>query len=135
MKRIYQGALGEVVGRCILTKKVFNFTGHKLEPLSQNLYEKFDSRSGDVYFDFKLWSGAYDPSYQSKIKNIRKKMYVCRARKVVFVSIFKPNDMDKPYLDGLNDPILVLPYLYDIEKNEWNREGIHKLYELITNAL
>lgn len=135
LKRIYQGALGEVVGRCILTKKVFNFTGHKLEPLSQNLYEKFDSRSGDVYFDFKLWSGAYDPSYQSKIKNIRKKMYVCRARKVVFVSIFKPNDMDKPYLDGLNDPILVLPYLYDIEKNEWNREGIHKLYELITNAL
>lgn len=135
LKSIYQGALGEVVGRCILTKKIFNFTGHNLEQLPQNLYEKFDSRSGDIYFDFKLWSGTYDPPYQSKIKNIRKKMYVCRTRKVVFVNILKPKDMDKPYLEGLNDPILVLPYLYDIEKSEWNKEGIHKLYEIITGIL
>jgi hypothetical protein len=135
LKRIYQGALGEVVGRCILTKKIFNFTGHKLEQLPQNLYEKFDSRSEDIYFDFKLWSGAYDPPYQSRIKSIRKKMYACRARKVVFVSILKPKEMDKPYLEGLNDPIFVLPYLYDIEKNEWNKEGIHKLYEIVSNTL
>ena len=135
LKRIYQGALGEVVGRCILTKKIFNFTGRKLEQLPQDLYEKFDSRSEDIYFDFKLWSGAYDPSYRSKIENIRKKMYVCRARKVVFVSIFKPQGMDKPYLDGLKDPIFVLPYLYDTEKKEWNKEGIRKLYEIIANAL
>ena len=57
LKRIYQGALGEVAGRCILTRKIFNFTDYKLEPLSQNIYEKFDNKSNDVYFDFKLWMG------------------------------------------------------------------------------
>lgn len=133
LKRIYQGALGEVVGRCILTRKIFNFTGHKFEQLPQDLYEKFDSKSGDIYFDFKLWSGTYDPSYQTKIKSIRKKMYECRARKVVFINIFKSNGMDKPYLDGLSDPILVLPYLYDIENGRWNKEGIHKLYQILTD--
>lgn len=135
LKRIYQGALGEVVGRCILTKKIFNFTGHKLEQLPQDLYEKFDNRSEDIYFDFKLWSGAHDPTHQSQIKRIRSKMYACRARKVVFVSILKPKGMDKPYLEGLNDPIFVLPYLFDTEKGEWNRVGIHRLYEVITNTL
>lgn len=132
-KRIYQGALGEVVGRHILQKKVFNFTEHELEQLPQVLYEKFDSRSGDIYFDFKLWSGAYDPSYQSKIENIRKKMYVCRARKVVFVSILKPKNIDKPYLDSVSDPVFVLPYLFDTEKSEWNVTGIYRLYEIINS--
>lgn len=132
LKRIYQGALGEVVGRCILTKEIFNFTRYKLEPLPQHLYEKFDSRSEDIYFDFKLWSGTHDPTYQSQINKIRNKMYACRARKVIFVSILKPQGMDKPYLDGLQDPIFILPYLFDTEKGEWNKEGIHKLYETIT---
>ncbi len=132
LKRIYQGALGEVAGRCILTRKIFNFTDYKLEPLSQNIYEKFDNKSNDVYFDFKLWMGKFDPSYKSQIKKIRKKMYECKARKVVFVNILKPDDMDvKPYLEGLKDPILVLPYLYDIIKREWNKEGIRKLYEVL----
>lgn len=132
LKRIYQGALGEVVGRCILTKKIFSFTGQSFEALGQSLYEKFDSRCKDVYFDFKLWGGTYDPTYQSKIANIRKKMYECSARKVVFVSIFNPDYVaDKPYLEGLTDPILVLPYLYDIKKRTWNKKGIYKLYEVL----
>ena len=51
---------------------------------------------------------------------------------MVFVNILKPDDMDvKPYLEGLKDPILVLPYLYDIIKREWNKEGIRKLYEVL----
>ncbi|MDE6200825.1 MAG: hypothetical protein K2M47_02940 [Clostridiales bacterium] len=131
LKRIYQGALGEVVGRCILTKKLFRYIDKKFELLDIAKYEKFDSKSDDVYFDFKLWSGKYDPSYKSKIKNIRNKMYSCKARKVVFVNIFNNGMELRPVIETLEDPILILPYLYDLKEKTWNGDGIRRLYEIM----
>lgn len=131
LKRIYQGALGEVVGRCILTKKLFRYIDKKFESLDIAEYEKFDSKSDDVYFDFKLWSGKSDPTYKSKIKHIRDKMYSCRSREIVFVNIFNNGNEVMPYRESMGDPILILPYLYDLNKKEWNGVGIRRLYEIM----
>ena len=130
LNRIYRGALGEVVGRFLLTNNLFKFLDIKFETLPTNIYEKFDNKYDDIFFDFKLWSGDRNPSHEKEIGRIRKKMYECRARKVIFINILKPQKIKtKPYLDELSDPILVIPYLYDDEKNEWNKEGIQKLFE------
>lgn len=130
LNRIYRGALGEVVGRFLLTKNILKFLDLEFESLPPNIYEKFDNKCEDVFFDFKLWSGDRNPAFEQEITKIRKKMYACQARKVIYVNILKSSTREtKTYLDALNDPILVIPYLYDDERKEWNREGIHRLFE------
>ncbi|MDE6597779.1 MAG: hypothetical protein K2K60_03985, partial [Clostridia bacterium] len=128
---IYQGALGEVVGRFVLKYKMMDLLDLKFQDLPEQIYEKFDNRIEDIYFDFKNWSGEFNPDYKSEIKNIRRKMKKVEGRKLIVVNILKPNFAVKPYLENFSGAILVLPYLYDIHKKEWNFEGLKKLYEIL----
>lgn len=131
LKRIYQGALGEVVGREILNTKILKLLKVEFEKLSIKEYEKFDDKIKDIYFDFKLWSGKYDPLYKASIESIEKKMQKCHAHKVVYVSILKPSYMQKPILESLEYPVWVLPYLYDIDNKCWNKEGMVQILGIL----
>ncbi len=131
LKSIYQGALGEVVGRCIIEKKLLEILGLRFENLPIKSYEKFDNKIKDIYFDFKNWNGSFTPTLSSKISNIRRKMKLTQADKLVVVNVLKPNFEVKPYLVTIDGAILMLPYLYDIQKREWNYEGLKKLYSVL----
>ncbi len=131
LKSIYQGALGEVVGRYIIETKMLNMLKLRFAKLPIEVYEKFDNRIKNVYFDFKNWDGSYDPNLSSKISYIRHKMKLTQADKLVVVNILKPKYDVKPYNDTIDGAILVLPYLYDLERKEWNYEGLKKLYDIL----
>ena len=133
LKRIYQGALGEIAGKYILNKKLLQGMDLCLKSMPKSLYEKFDFMLADKFFiDFKLWKGTYDPMYERELKKIRSKLRLSEARKVLYVNIIKPyGKIVKPYLESANEPILSIPYLYDIQENRWNFEGLKKLYQVI----
>lgn len=130
-KSIYQGALGEVVGKFIIEKKMLEILNLKFESLPIKTYEKFDNKIKNIYFDFKNWDGSSNPNLSSKISNIRRKMKLTQADKLVVVNILKSKNSDKPYFDTVDGALLVLPYLYDIDKAEWNYEGLKALYEIL----
>lgn len=130
-KSIYQGALGEVVGKFIIEKKMFEALNLKFESLPIKTYEKFDNKIKNVYFDFKNWDGSSNPNLNSKISNIRRKMKLTQADKLVVVNILKSKNSVKPYLETVDGALLVLPYLYDISNAQWNYEGLKKLYEIL----
>lgn len=130
-KSIYKGALGEVVGRFIIEKKMLEVLKLKFENLPIKTYEKFDNKIKNVYFDFKNWDGSSNPNLNSKISNIRRKMKLTQADKLVVVNVLKPKNSVKPYLETVDGALLVLPYLYDISNAEWNYEGLKKLYEIL----
>jgi len=131
LKSIYQGALGEVVGEFILTKKMFNIPGLKVENLPTNVYEKFDKIVEGVYIDYKNWASHFDDKNLGReLDKIRGKMKSCSIEKVIIVNMLKPNQAVATYrkLDG--GKILLVPYLYDIENNKWNVDGLKKIYEM-----
>lgn len=130
-KSIYKGALGEVVGRFIIEKKMLEVLKLKFENLPIKTYEKFDNKIKNVYFDFKNWDGSSNPNLNSKISNIRRKMKLTQADKLIVVNVLKPKNSVKPYLETVDGALLVLPYLYDISNAEWNYEGLKKLYEIL----
>lgn len=130
-KSIYQGALGEVVGKFIIEKKMLEILNLRFESLPIKTYEKFDNKIKNIYFDFKNWDGSSNPNLNSKISNIRRKMKLTQADKLAVVNILKSKNSDKPYLDTVDGAMLVLPYLYDIDKAKWNYEGLKKLYEIL----
>lgn len=134
LKSIYQGALGEVVGRFIIKKKLLEILGLRFENLPTKTYEKFDNKINDIYFDFKNWNGSYTPSLSSKISNIRRKMKLTQADKLVVINVLKPNFEVKPYLDTIDGTILMLPYMYDLQKKDWNYQGLKKLFDVIINS-
>ncbi|MCM1306529.1 MAG: hypothetical protein NC037_05895 [Bacteroides sp.] len=131
IKSIYQGALGEAVGRFVIKSKMLDVLSLEFENLPTHIYEKFDNKIKDVYFDFKNWNGSYNPNLTQVIKNIRRKMQLTEADKLVVVNILKPKFDVKPYNETVNGAILTLPYLYDVEKACWNSEGLKKLFEVI----
>lgn len=133
LKQVYQGALGEVVGRYILQKILLNGMDLPFKEMPEQLYEKFDNMIVDgFYIDFKLWRGTYDPSYEVQLKKIRAKLRETNPKKVLYVNILKPNNMSvKPYMEASVDPILAIPYLYDLQNKAWNVEGLKKLYHVV----
>lgn len=133
IKHVYQGALGEVVGRFILKNKILNLLNLRFEDLPPDIYELFDNKIDDIYFDFKNWSGRRNPDYNEEIVKVRKKFDKAKARNLIIVNLLKPPLDVKPYLDTLDGALLVLPYLYDLETNQWNEDGLKKLYQIILN--
>ncbi len=131
IKQVYQGALGEVVGRLILKNKILSLMNLKFDDLPADIYELFDNKIDDIFFDFKNWSGIRNPNYDEEIIKIRKKFDKAKARNLIIVNLLKPPFGVKPYLDTIDGALLVLPYLYDLGTNKWNEDGMKKLYQIL----
>lgn len=131
LKSIYQGALGEVVGKFIIEKKLLDILDLKFQNLPMINYEKFDGKIKNVYFDYKNWNGSFDPGLSSRISNIRRKMKLTQADKLVVVNVLKPKFSVKPFNETIDGTILALPYLFDAVKEEFNFEGLKKLFDIL----
>ena len=112
---VYMGALGELAGRAILR----DVLGVELEELDREVYERFDYRLGDLYFDFKNWVRTRhdDPvAAQREVDSARRKLRECGGRRAYVVNIVFDQDreVEPVHVTDLGDGMALceVPYLY-----------------------
>ena len=124
-KQIYLGALGEVVGKCILEY----YLGIKLKDLEdKSFYEYFDFKLDNYYFDFKHWD-EYIVNNDEYVKKIENKLKKINGAKCFVINIIK--NCNSPIKVNVGETVIQVPYLIDDETNSVNEEIIHKLIKII----
>lgn len=120
-KNIYKGALGEITGRLILEQ-----FGMELYDLPRSDYELFDFLiRDDIAVDFKHWSSATFTDAEEQYPKILQKMDSAGIRKAFIVNILKSGDYKPVSVKKIDDKEIVeIAYLYDPEKNEFNKTAI-----------
>ncbi len=121
--RIYKGALGEEIGKFILSSYEINLKDIE----NPDHFERFDYYYNNVYFDFKNWSEDFlIPESQQVIKTINK------AKKIGTKRVFVINVLDQNYkkeqtfnIDGVK--LTTIPYLCNISTGEINKKMIAKI--------
>lgn len=123
-KQIYKGALGEVVGKYIISKAC----GCDLEELDDfQQYEAFDFKINNIYFDFKHWD-YFIKNNDSYCKFIERKLRTVQGAKVVVANIFqRGNHKIRESVDG---KIIQIPYLIN-DYNEIDYSYLEKLIDFI----
>lgn len=123
-KQIYKGALGEAVGRYIISKAC----GCDLEELDNyQQYEAFDFKINNIYFDFKHWDN-FIKDNDRYCKDIEWKLRTVQGAKVVVANIFqRGNHKIKESVDG---KIIQIPYLIN-DDNEIDYKYLDALLDLI----
>ncbi len=95
LERIYQGALGEVVGKYIFEKYHV-----ELEDISDNkAFEKFDYRlkkNPNVYVDFKNWSDTFDKNFDDETKKVKRKLELVNGKKAFYINVLHNDLLIKP---------------------------------------
>ncbi len=123
---IYKGVLGEVVGEFIFNK----FLDIKLDRIRDNeRYEKFDFYKDNVFVDFKNFNGYKDFVRSEKVEDVRDKLKECGGDIALIVNILKPNGMPEIYID-IQEDVVIIPYLYDVEKKQFNKKGIFEIQKV-----
>lgn len=126
---IYKGALGEVAGSFIF-ENVLNIKLLRIR--SEKNYEKFDFHINDVYVDFKNHSAYKDDDEESLLAKFKDKLKLCNGRVALIINIIKPKNLSpKLIIDNKDGNVVRIPYLYDVEKKEFN----FKALELIKNIV
>ena len=124
-KQVYVGALGEVVGKCILEFEL----GCDLEEFDDySLYEYFDYKIGNVYFDFKHWDNFIidNDKYVRKVENKLKKI---KGAKCFVINIVKRNDAQ--IKQNIGETVVQVPYLIDGETGTVNDSFIEQILMLL----
>ena len=128
--RIYKGALGEVAGEFILRNR--NIQLERIRDVTR--YEKFDFYVKNTYIDFKNFSGYKDLQRNVVVENIKDKLKKCNGKNAVIINILKPKGINpEMYIDNIDGNVVIIPYLYDIEKQEFNNKSLIMLINLINN--
>ncbi|MCL2521485.1 MAG: hypothetical protein FWE36_01335 [Erysipelotrichales bacterium] len=121
IKRIYLGALGEVIGEYQINRIINNF-GKKLERITNiDYYEKFDfTIDNKVFIDFKHWSGAFDKDRETEITKVSNKLNDCKGEKAIIINILKPKNFEPMKHISKDNRITIIPYLYDLDEKKWS---------------
>lgn len=124
-KQVYLGALGEVVGKCILENEL----GLKLEDLDDySFYEYFDFKIGNIYFDFKHWNEFFIDN-NKYVKKIESKLEKIKGTKCFAINLVKRNDAQ--IKQNIEETVVQVPYLIDGETMTINEDFIKKIQSLI----
>lgn len=124
-KQVYLGALGEVVGKCILENQL----GWDLEELDDySFYEYFDFKIGNIYFDFKHWND-FIIDNDKYVKKVENKLAKIKGAKCFVVNLVKRNDA--PIKQNIGETVVQVPYLIDGEAGTVNEEFIEEIQKLI----
>ena len=121
---IYKGALGEVVGEHVLESKL-NISLSKIR--ENEKYEKFDFYKENVYIDFKNFSGFKDFNRKEILKHIKKKLQECNGKKAIIINILKPKGVEPEKFVDIEENVLIIPYLYDLDTNQFNVKGLFEI--------
>ena len=123
-KQIYLGALGEVVGKCILEKEL----GWDLQELDDpSFYEYFDFKLGNSYFDFKHWDDFFIDN-NTYVQKVERKLAKIKGAKCFVINLVKRSEA--PCKINMGETVIQIPYLIDGEKGTLNDEAIEYIGEL-----
>ena len=124
-KQVYLGALGEVVGKCILESQL----GWDIEELDDpSFYEYFDYKLGNVFFDFKHWN-EFRIDNDSYVKKIEIKLAKIKGAKCFVSNLVKRTDA--PIKQNIGETVVQVPYLIDGETGMINDEFIDEVARLV----
>lgn len=124
-KQIYLGALGEVVGKCILENEL----GWDVEELQDvSFYEYFDYKIGNVYFDFKHWN-EFRIDNNQYVQKVERKLARIKGAKCFVINLVKRNDAC--IKQNIGETVVQVPYLIDGETGMINDEIIEEIQNLI----
>lgn len=123
--KIYLGALGECIGEFLLNQYLMRFN-MKLERIdSIEKYEKFDFTLGnDIYVDFKHWIGNFDKNRGKEIERFIDKLDKINGKRGFIINILKPDNYDPKQYISNDNRLIIIPYLYDTEKNKINIDAV-----------
>ena len=127
-KKVYKGALGEVIGKHILETQLEIELN---EITDHHFYEYFDYVYKNIYFDFKNWDNFTidNIEYQNKIKN---KLNKINGSKCIAINLIKRGDHKiEISKDGL---VVKIPYLLNLNNKSYNMEAL-KLIKNYQNNL
>lgn len=122
--QIYKGALGEVVGKCILD----TYLDDEVEEIEDcSLYELFDFKIKNVYIDFKHWKDS-PTKLKPQIEKIKRKLNRAKGEKAIIINILKRGN-HKAFLNADGD-ILEIPYLIN-DENEVDLDMLEEIEKLV----
>lgn len=121
-QNIYQGALGEEIGRFVFE----NHIGYSLQALPDEHYEVFDFKLKEgVYIDFKLWLNyANEEALAYRVK-VSEKMDKIGAKKLLVINVWG-DEYAQPINMGKN--IIEIPGL--VVNGALNPDAISKIHEV-----
>lgn len=124
-KQVYLGALGEVVGKCILENQL----GWDLKELENVVfYEYFDYQIGNFYFDFKHWN-EFRVDNDKYVKKIENKLCKIKGAKCFIINIVKRTEAQPK--ENIGETVVQIPYLIDGDTGKLNEEAIEYIAEMI----
>ena len=125
-QRIYKGAIGEVIGKYLLS--CYDI---ELCPIDNpDHFERFDYYCNDVYFDFKNWHEDFLKEEKEQVTKTISKAEEIGARKVFVINVFSKNYKRE---QTFKNKLITVPWLYDIKNNKINEEIIFKI-KMILNS-
>ena len=117
---IYKGALGEEIGKYILSK----FANIELYEMDDEFFEFFDYKTKNgIYIDFKLWKNNMTVSAEEEKNHIMNKLKQCSGSKVLIINIYSEHD----YRISSNGSIIEIPYLYRTDKHQLDMKMINTI--------
>lgn len=130
-KSIYKGALGEEFGKIILKK----FNIELFEVNDPEIFEFFDYKNGDYYFDFKFWHSSMTKVEYIMLKKISRKAKLVGAKKVYIINVFYEGYEDTPkegYIYKVDDiDICTISWLYNKITKRFNDIALIALHSEI----
>ncbi len=123
-KQVYLGALGEVVGECILRHEL-GWDLEKLEDIS--FYEYFDFKLGNIYFDFKHWD-EFRIDNAKYVQKVEKKLSKIKGAKCFVINLIKRTEAASK--ENIGETVVQISYLIDGERGVLNDEAIEYIGEL-----
>lgn len=116
--QVYKGALGEVIGKCVIEAKL----GINLEEITDpHFYEFFDFKYKNIYFDFKDWNN-FDRDNIEYQKKIRDKLHMINGVKCIVINIIKRGEHKINISD--DNSIIKIPFLLDFNNESYNEDAI-----------
>lgn len=124
-RQVYLGALGEVIGKCILESQL----GWDVEELDDaSFYEYFDYKIGNVYFDFKHWND-FRVDNDKYVQKVERKLVKIKGAKCFVINLLKRNNA--PVKQNIGGTVVQVPYLINDETGTINDDFIEEIQKSI----
>lgn len=122
-KQVYVGALGEVAGKIIIEQQI----GYNIEELPEySLYELFDFKIGNVYFDFKHWNN-YVVDHNKYCDKIRRKLNRVKGEKCFIINLTTHKNTE--YMcQNIDNEIFIVPFLIDPNTADISQKNIDFIF-------
>ena len=112
----------------------FNMKLERIDSIEK--YEKFDFTLGnDIYVDFKHWAGNVDKDRDKEIERFIAKLDKINGRLGFIINILKPENYNPEQYISNDNRLIIIPYLYDPEREKFNINAFQSIIWNIKNKI